>query len=239
MAMKITNWTKPADASANPFWPGVIASDKYTEVITGGSGGFIDLIPASAPENCKQTESFIRVFKVQPQATGMNIQLHITTALTAGTTAARGFKIGVFGTIDEISEDSLWCRINDKAIGGATNVWTHNLGTSNSAEDETMSHYNPFGVMTQSRANAQPVADIATNYEKVGFGAADDLTAATNDMNFGFGGGTPAQSAIGNYTQLVLDSSQLSYDYIAIRLTGTQTDNLTGGALKFIVKQFN
>ncbi|HAI37088.1 MAG TPA: hypothetical protein DCM40_02590, partial [Maribacter sp.] len=80
------------------------------------------------------------MFKIQPTAHKLTIQLHCTTQLNAN----RKIKLGVFGTIDETTNDALWARIPDVGIGGAI----QQSPTDSSSGTITNTTYNPFGVLT-------------------------------------------------------------------------------------------
>ena len=229
--MKLVNWTAAANTAANPFWPGVIADDKYSETFSFASGGsttenFANMVAAGAPENCTTAETFIRVFKVQPSTHRMIIQLHLTTA----TAAVQEWKLGVFGTIDEATENALWARVPDSTIGATL----HNLAGGQTAQAAIT--YNPFSVLT---GKLESDVDIGEYYE-VGKPMDTDLEATTDDMLWGFDlDEDTGVATVGSYAQYVLGPEQLCYDYIAIRISGRDTQAQTSGAMKFLVKQFN
>lgn len=227
--MKLNNWTKPATGN----WPGVITTDKYIETITMGAGtGEFDNLTAGSGESrqdCTLENGFIRVFKIQPAAHKVVVQLHLTTALVASGTNGRAVKLGVFGTIDETSENALWARIPDTGIGAATSQ--HDLGES--AGTKTNLTYNPFGTLT-----ASVVDGVQGDFDHVGFADSTDLSATTNDLHF-LPGGSVSTATIGHYAQYVLNVDQLCYDYIAFRLSTNSTAASTEGRFKFIVRQFN
>jgi len=227
--MKLANWTKPTTGT----WPGVITTDKYIETITMGSGTgeFNNLTAGSGAsrQDCTLADSFIRVFKIQPAAHKLVIQLHLTTALVAASTDARIVKLGAFGTIDETTEDALWSRIPDQGIGAA--ISQHDLAESGSTK--TNMTYNPFGVLTTSVVDSQQ-----GQFDHVGFADSTDLSTTTDDLHF-LPGGAASTSVVGHYAQYVLHVDQLCYDYVAIRLSTNSTAASTAGAYKFIVRQFN
>ena len=228
--MKLANWTSAATGQ----WPGVITDDKYIETITMGNGsGEYDSLTSNGSESrqdCTQDNCFIRVFKIQPTAHKLAIQLHVTTQLGTG----MGIKLGVFGTIDETTNDALWCRIPDQGIGAATHQHASDVvsSTSGAALDRTNLTYNPFGVLT----NKTELAAQRGEFDHVGHSESTDLSTTTDDLHF-LPGGAATTTLVGKHSQYFLNVDQLAYDYIAIRLTGSAAS--ASGALKLIVRQFN
>ena len=224
--MKLANWT----AAATGQWPGVITNDKYIETITcgPGDGEFDNLTSANnaSRQDCTLDNAFIRVFKIQPTAHKLTIQLFCTTALSG----SRKIKLGVFGTIDETTNDALWARIPDQGIGSSIQQEPINQTAAN----KTNITYSPFSVLT---ANTE--ADVAKGeFYKVGAPADDDLSSTTNDLGF-WPENFAAATGEGEYAQYCLNVDQLAYDYIAIRLSTDVINNIASGAFKFIVRQFN
>jgi len=231
-ANKFLNWTKPANTT-NAYWPGVIQDDKYTETITFGTGSADKYVRMNTGtsgisiNDCTGNYNFIRIFKIQPTTHKLVVQLHITSALSS----TRSFNIGVFGTIDEVSDNALWCRVPDQGIGAAIN---QNPTNSNSGSATNIS-YSPFGVLTTNVS-----ASITRGeFDEVGAPTTTDLTSNSKELIFlhsGTGGATTAEGAYGQY---VMNVDQLGYDYIAIKISSSSATTLTGGECKFIVKQFN
>lgn len=240
---KLINWTKPA--LANGKWPGVITTDHYSEIIQCGSStashfeklGF----GIAAENNCTTDNMFIRVMKLQPTVHRVVIQLHITTNFNqaGGGTGGRTFKLGVMGTIDDVSEDALWCKIPDKGIGAATHQHAVDAVSSPAQANANRVNitYNPFGVFS-SRTN---VAAIRGKYTHIG--GPDDTDIETSDQDlFWFGSDDSTQTAVstaGHYAQYVMDVDQLGYDYIAFRITSSSNTNWTAGQMKLLIRQFN
>lgn len=233
-ANKFLNWTKPKNTS-NVYWPGIIHDDQYIEDIEFG-GGSTDKYarmtmgggsPAVPVNNCTGNYNFIRVFKIQPTTHKMVIQFHITTGLAQG----RKHSIGVFGTIDGISDDALWCRVPDSGMPSATTQHPTNSDSAN----ETNISYNPFGVLTTTSQTSLGKGD----FFKASHPTATDVSATTNDLLFHHDGNGAVISTVGSYGQLILNVDQLGYDYIAVRINNNSSTTLTTGGAKFIVRQFN
>lgn len=224
--MKLANWTKPATGQ----WPGVIVNDRYVETIVGGSGtGEFDWLTKSATashhQDCTQDNAFIRVFKIQPSAHKLTIQLHSEVILSTD----QQLQLGVFGTIDDVSEDAHWCRVPDTGIAAA--VQQHDASSATTAD--TNFTYNPFGLFTKKT----DLTATEGNWHLVACADATDFSATTNDPLF------LTASTVGLYGQYCLNVDQLGYDYIAIRITNqtsiSGSSQLTTGQLRLIVKQFN
>ncbi len=231
-ANKFLNWTKPA-ITTNAYWPGVIQDDKYIEDINFGTNDAFKYPNMSTGtnsivvNNCTGDYNFIRIFKIQPTTHKLVVQLHITTQLSA----TRTFKIGVFGTIDDVSDDALWCRVPDQGIGAAIN---QNPTNSNSGTATNIS-YSPFAVLTTNTS-----ASIAKGeFDEVGAPTTSDTTSNSKELTFLHSGTGGSTNLVGANAQYVMNVDQLGYDYIAIKISSTTPSSLTSGACRFIVRQFN